>query len=58
MEYIELSNGVKMPKIMMGTSICDLKGPVKVLQKQLEDSINFGESLKTVGFDTGRDYAN
>ena len=58
MEYIELNNGVQMPKIMMGTSICDLKGPVKELQKQLEDSIIFGESLKTVGFDTGRDYAN
>ena len=58
MEYIELSNGVKMPKIMMGTSICDLRGPVKELQKQLENAIIYGESLKTLGFDTGRDYAN
>lgn len=58
MEYIELSNGVKMPKIMMGTSICDLIGPVKELQKKLENAIIYGESLKTLGFDTGRDYAN
>ena len=47
-----------MPKIMMGTSICDLKGDVKVLQKQLEDAIIFGEKQKTLGFDTARDYRN
>lgn len=58
MQYIELSNKVKMPKIMMGTSICDLKGDVKILQKQLHDAIVYGESLKTIGFDTARDYDN
>lgn len=58
MQHINLSNGVYMPKIMMGTSICDLKGDQKVLMKQLEDAIIYGESLKTVGFDTARDYNN
>jgi len=58
MQYINLSNGISMPKIMMGTSICDLKGDVKVLMKQLEDAIIFGESQKTLGFDTARDYNN
>ena len=58
MQYIELSNGVHMPRIMMGTSICDLRGNPKALQKKLEDSVIYGESLKTVGFDTGRDYVN
>ncbi len=58
MQYIELNNGVKMPKIMMGTSLCDLRGDMKVLLKRLEDAVVYGESTKTVGFDTGRDYAN
>lgn len=58
MQSIKLSNGVLMPKIMMGTSICDLKGNLKKLQKQLEGSVIYGESLKTIGFDTGRDYNN
>ncbi len=47
-----------MPQIMMGTSICDLKGNARVLQKQLHAAIAFGESLKTIGFDTARDYDN
>lgn len=47
-----------MPRVMMGTSICDLKGDQKVLMKQLEDAIIYGESLKTIGFDTARDYSN
>lgn len=47
-----------MPRIMMGTSICDIRGDVKLLQKQLEDSIIYGLSFKSVGFDTGRDYGN
>lgn len=58
MQYIELNNGVKMPKIMMGTSLCDLRGNMKVLLKRLENAVVYGESTKTVGFDTGRDYAN
>ena len=58
MQQRELCNGVKMPKIMMGTSICDLRGDQKVLMKQLEDAIIYGESLKTIGFDTARDYSN
>ena len=58
MQQRELYNKVKMPKIMMGTSICDLKGDRKELMKQLEDAIIFGESLKTIGFDTARDYSN
>lgn len=47
-----------MPKIMMGTSICDLKGDKKLLMKQLEEAIIYGESQKTLGFDTARDYSN
>lgn len=47
-----------MPRIMMGTSICDLRGDKKVLMKQLEDAVIYGESLKTIGFDTARDYSN
>lgn len=58
MNCIKLRNGVEMPKIMMGTSICDLKGDKMALNKRLEDAIIYGESLKTVGFDTGRDYDN
>ena len=58
MQSIKLSNGDSMPKVMMGTSICDLKGDKKLLMKQLEDAIIFGESLKTLGFDTARDYNN
>ena len=53
-----LSNGVEMPKIMMGTSICDLKGDVSELHRQLKDAMIYAESAKTVGFDTGRDYDN
>lgn len=58
MQHINLSNGVSIPKIMMGTSICDLRGDKKVLMKQLEDAVIYGESLKTIGFDTARDYSN
>lgn len=58
MNCIKLRNGVEMPKIMMGTSICDLKGDKNELHQQLESAIVLGESLKTVGFDTGRDYDN
>lgn len=58
MQSISLSNGYPMPKVMMGTSICDLKGDQKVLMKQLEEAIIYGESFKTVGFDTARDYNN
>lgn len=58
MQYIELNNGTKMPKIIMGTSICDLRGDVNILNKRLEQAVMYGESTKTVGFDTGRDYAN
>ena len=58
MQHVSLSNGILMPKIMMGTSICDLKGDQKVLMKQLEDAVIYGESLKTIGFDTARDYRN
>lgn len=47
-----------MPQIMMGTSICDLRGDVNELHKQLENAMVYAESQKTVGFDTGRDYAN
>ena len=58
MQYVSLSNGISMPKVMMGTSICDLKGDQKLLMKQLEEAIVYGESLKTIGFDTARDYQN
>lgn len=47
-----------MPSVMMGTSICDLKGDIRILQKQLQDAIAYGISLNTVGFDTARDYDN
>lgn len=49
MNCVKLRNGVEMPKIMMGTSICDLKGDKMALNKRLEDAIIYGESLKTVG---------
>lgn len=58
MQHVSLSNGISMPKVMMGTSICDLRGDQKILMKQLEDAIVYGESLKTIGFDTARDYKN
>jgi len=47
-----------MPKIMMGTSICDLRGDVTELHHRLEDAMIYAEGKKTVGFDTGRDYDN
>lgn len=47
-----------MPQIMMGTSICDLKGDSKALSKLLEEAIIYSESFKTIGFDTARDYHN
>lgn len=58
MKSVKLRNGVEMPIIMMGTSICDLRGDVKKHQKQLEDAIMYASKYKTVGFDTARDYSN
>lgn len=58
MKSVKLRNGVEMPIIMMGTSICDLRGDVKELQKQLEEAIIYASKYKTVGFDTARDYSN
>lgn len=58
MKSVKLRNGVEMPIIMMGTSICDLRGDVKELQMQLEDAIIYASKYKIVGFDTARDYSN
>src|SRR5574344_139283 len=58
MKTIKLRNGVEMPVIMMGTSICDLSGDIKELQKQLENAIICASRYKAVGFDTARDYSN
>jgi len=54
----ELKNGVQIPLIMMGTSICDLSGDKKYLHDLLEKAIIHGLSSKKLGFDTGRDYDN
>lgn len=53
-----LSNGVHMPSIMMGTSICDLRGKTSVLQKKLEDALIYASQFEGLGFDTARDYSN
>jgi diketogulonate reductase-like aldo/keto reductase len=58
MKNIKLRNGVEMPVIMLGTSICDLKGDAHVLQKQLEQALTCALRYKAVGFDTARDYNN
>lgn len=51
-------NSVVFPDIMMGTSICDLKGNRKVLMDKLSESISFALQIGHVGFDTARDYQN
>ncbi len=58
MKLIKLRNGIAMPAMMMGTSLWDSKGNKSDLMHQLERSVVFAESLKAVGFDTGRDYYN
>lgn len=58
MQKRTLRNNYALPPIMMGTSICDLKGKTKVLQKKVADSIRFVANDSRVGFDTARDYAN
>lgn len=58
MRYIELYNGVKMPQIMMGTSTDDFSGKKDALFNHVKNAIACGLSLKTIGFDTARDYQN
>ena len=41
MHYIELSNGVKIPQQMMGTSVWDYKGRTSDLHARMAKSICF-----------------
>lgn len=58
MHLIRLRNDIEMPAIMMGTSICDLRGDKKKLISQLENAMDFALKSQEVGFDTARDYNN
>lgn len=58
MHSIRLRNDVEMPAIIMGTSICDLRGDRKELISQLEKAMDFALKSQKVGFDTARDYSN
>lgn len=57
-EYRELSNGVKMPSIVMGTSLCDRKGNKKSLYRLLEQAVKTAIVHHVRAFDTARDYQN
>ena len=58
MKKIVLRNGVEMPAIIMGTSICDRKGSRKRLLNKMADVVSFAVQNGIVGFDTSRDYSN
>jgi methylglyoxal/glyoxal reductase len=55
---IKLYNGVEIPRILMGTSLCDYKGKRKQLEKQLSSSIKHAVTNGILGFDSARDYKN
>lgn len=57
-EYRELSNGVKMPKIVMGTGLCGRKGRKADLYRFLESSIKGAIAHQIRAFDAARDYDN
>lgn len=57
-QYRELSNGVKMPAVVMGTSLCDRKGRASDLYKPLEISVREAMANGIRAFDTARDYNN
>lgn len=57
-EYRELSNGVKMPAIVMGTSLCDRQGRSADLYRLLEASVREAMVHQIRAFDTARDYNN
>lgn len=56
--YVELSNGVKMPKQMIGSSICDYKGSRRALLQKMNKAVEYALTLRSVGLDTARDYGN
>lgn len=58
MQNLRLSNGISMPPIIMGTSICDLKGNQKKLQNQMAEALSYAVDHGVYGFDTARDYNN
>ena len=58
MHYIELSNGVKIPQQMMGTSVWDYKGRSSDLHARMAKSICFCLNNRIAGLDTARDYWN
>jgi Aldo/keto reductases, related to diketogulonate reductase len=60
MEQRILSNGVRMPIQIMGTSVWDLVGKqnISVLLNKLYDAVTYAIKNDICGFDTGRDYFN
>lgn len=61
-----LNNGIEIPSIMMGTSICDRQSlsrfgkrtSDKFLFKQMSDGLVYAVKNGVTGIDTGRDYNN
>ena len=58
MQNLKLSNGIDIPPIVMGTSICDLKGNRKRLQSQMAEALSYAVDHGVYGFDTAQDYDN
>lgn len=58
MHYVELSNNVRMPMQVMGTSLCEIKGKTSELSKRVSASVNYCVEHKFPGIDTARDYGN
>ncbi len=58
MKKLKLSNGVMMPVQMMGTSVWDRKGSVRVLFEKMSRSVRHCVTNQLAGLDTGRDYNN
>ena len=61
-----LNNGIEIPSIMLGTSICDRQSlsrfgnhvSDKLLFKQMTDGVIYAVRNGVTGIDTGRDYNN
>ena len=61
-----LNNGIEIPSIMLGTSICDRQSlsrfgnhvSDKLLFKQMTDGLIYAVRNGVTGIDTGRDYNN
>ncbi|MEG2340934.1 MAG: aldo/keto reductase [Odoribacter sp.] len=58
MQYRKLNNGIKMPEIVMGTSLWDRKGSKSELYKLLENSVRKAIVNQIWAFDTAPDYYN